>query len=104
MIMSLNIYVLFLTTIFYIINNSKLSEVTENIDTVTENGVQLASGKISEAEIVVIVTGLNLLQLGGINIVVDGKPINIANTCVYKGVMYSGIPNLLNTFGYINAS
>jgi cation diffusion facilitator CzcD-associated flavoprotein CzcO len=74
------------------------------MDTFTGDGIQLTSGQILEADIVVTATGLNLLQLGGIDIVVDSNPINIADTYVYKGVMYSGIPNLINTFGYINAS
>jgi monooxygenase len=90
--------------LFDAINKNKLSVVTDTIDTFTADGIQLNSGQILEADIVVTATGLNLLQLGGIEIVVDSKPINIADTYVYKGVMYSGIPNLFNTFGYINAS
>jgi monooxygenase len=90
--------------LFAAINKNKLSVVTDTIDTFTAEGIQLNSGQILEADIVVTATGLNLLQLGGIEIVVDSKLINIADTYVYKGVMYSGIPNLFNTFGYINAS
>jgi cation diffusion facilitator CzcD-associated flavoprotein CzcO len=90
--------------LFNAINKNKLSVVTDNIQTFTEDGIQLASGEILEADIVVTATGLNLLRLGGIEVVVDNKPIDIADTYIYRGVMYSGVPNLLNTFGYINAS
>lgn len=90
--------------LFNAINENKLSVVTENIESFTQNGIELTSGQILEADIVVTATGLNLLLLGGIEIVVDGKAINIADTYIYKGVMYSGIPNLFNTFGYVNAS
>jgi monooxygenase len=90
--------------LFNAINKSKLSVVTDNIQTFTEDGIQLASGEILEADIVVTATGLNLLRLGGIEVVVDNKSIDIADTYIYRGVMYSGVPNLLNTFGYINAS
>jgi len=90
--------------LFNAINNKKLSVVTDNIETFTEKGIQLTSGQILEADIVVTATGLNLLRLGGIEVFVDSKAINIANTYLYKGVMYSGVPNLFNTFGYINAS
>jgi cation diffusion facilitator CzcD-associated flavoprotein CzcO len=90
--------------LFNAIKKNKLYVVTENIDTFTTDGIQLTSGQTLEADIVVTATGLNLLQLGGIEIVVDSKPISIANAYVYKGAMYSGIPNLFNTFGYINAS
>ena len=49
-------------------------------------------------------TGLNLEVMGGINFAVDSKPINFSETVTYKGLMFSGVPNLIYTFGYINAS
>ena len=36
--------------------------------------------------------------------VVDGKTIDFADTFTYRGVAYSDVPNLVSTFGYINAS
>lgn len=90
--------------LFNAINENKLSVVTETIDTFTEEGIRLTSGQFLEADIVVTATGLNVLQLGGIEIVVDNTTVNIADTYIYRGVMFSGIPNLFNTFGYINAS
>lgn len=90
--------------LFTAINNKSVSVVTDRIERFTENGIELSSGSTLPADIVVTATGLNLLRLGGINIVVDDKVIDIADTYIYKGVMYSGVPNLLNTFGYINAS
>jgi len=90
--------------LFNAINKSKLSVVTDNIQTFTEDGIQLASGEILQADIVVTATGLNLLRLGGIDVRVDNKQIDMADTYIYRGVMYSGVPNLFNTFGYINAS
>jgi hypothetical protein len=36
--------------------------------------------------------------------VVDGAPVDFAQTWTYKGMMYSDVPNLVCTFGYINAS
>jgi cyclohexanone monooxygenase len=35
---------------------------------------------------------------------VDGAPVNFADTMVYRGAMLSGIPNMVHTFGYTNAS
>jgi cation diffusion facilitator CzcD-associated flavoprotein CzcO len=90
--------------LFNAINKKKVSVVTDNIQTFTGDGIQLASGDVLEADIVVTATGLNLLNLGGIDVVVDDKPIDMADTYIYRGVMYSGVPNLFNTFGYINAS
>jgi hypothetical protein len=36
--------------------------------------------------------------------VVDGAPVDFSDTWTYKGMMYSDVPNLACTFGYINAS
>ena len=37
-------------------------------------------------------------------LVVDGQPVEFSKTFSYKGMMYSDVPNLVTTFGYINAS
>jgi len=52
----------------------------------------------------VTATGLNLIILGGAQFSVDGKPVDFSDTYAYKGMMYSNVPNLAQTFGYINAS
>ena len=38
------------------------------------------------------------------DIVVDGTPVDFAQTWTYRGVAFSGVPNLVSTFGYVNAS
>jgi cation diffusion facilitator CzcD-associated flavoprotein CzcO len=78
--------------------------VTDTIETFTEKGIRLASGTELEADIVVTATGLNLLALGGMELAVDGKPVDVPNTVAYKGMMLCGVPNLALTIGYINAS
>jgi len=89
---------------FHAIKSGKSSIVTDLLDTFTEKGVLLQSGEELEADIIVTATGLNLVLLGGMVLVVDGQAIDLANTFSYKGMMYSDIPNLVTTFGYINAS
>ena len=89
---------------FLSINSGAASIVTDTIDTFTENGVQLESGKELEADIVITATGLNLVILGGAKFSVDGKPVNFPDTFSYMGMMYSDVPNIITTFGYINAS
>ncbi len=49
-------------------------------------------------------TGLRLKLLGGLQIIVDGKPVEMSRTLGYKGVMFSDVPNLASAFGYTNAS
>ena len=78
--------------------------VTDTIDRFEPGGILLASGALLAADIVVAATGLKLEALGGMAVSVDGVPRRIADTLVYKGMMFSGVPNLAVSFGYINAS
>ena len=90
--------------LFSSIKQGKTEVVTDHIDHFTENGVKLTSGEELEADIIVTATGLNMQLLGGSTFAVDGRPVNFADTVTYKGMMYAEIPNLIQTFGYINAS
>ncbi len=82
----------------------KASVVTDHIETFTETGIQLRSGKSLEADLIVTATGLALQLFGGLSLSVDGVPMKPASTMVYKGMMLSDIPNLAFSFGYTNAS
>jgi cation diffusion facilitator CzcD-associated flavoprotein CzcO len=90
--------------LFAAIRAGKASIVTDEIETFTETGLRLRSGNEIEADIIVTATGLKLKLLGGMQIVVDGKPVDMSRTLGYKGVMFSDIPNLASAFGYTNAS
>ncbi|MEO8604482.1 MAG: NAD(P)/FAD-dependent oxidoreductase [bacterium] len=90
--------------LFEAIRSGKASVVTDQIERFTEKGIALASGKQLDADIVVTATGLNLVVLGEMQFSVDGAAVDFAKTWTYKGMMYSGVPNLVCTFGYINAS
>ena len=90
--------------LFRAIRGGKASVVTDRIETFTGKGVRLASGAELEADLVVTATGLNLEILAGIELAVDGERVDLAKTFNYKGLMYSGVPNLASSFGYTNAS
>ena len=90
--------------LFKAIRSGKASVVTDQIETFTEAGIELKSGKLLEADVIVTATGLNLVVLGEVQFTVDGAPVDFGKTWTYKGMMYSGVPNLVSTFGYINAS
>lgn len=90
--------------LFKAINRGRVSVVTDRIETFTERGIELRSGEEIAADVVVTATGLNLKVLGGIQLSVDGETIDPARTMNYKGMMYSGVPNLASSFGYTNAS
>jgi len=86
------------------VKSGDASVVTDHIERFTANGILLKSGKELQADIIVTATGLNMSLMGDIEFSVDGDLVDFAKTWTYKGVMYSGVPNLVNTFGYINAS
>ncbi len=90
--------------LFDAIKSGKASVVTDQIDRITQKGIQLESGEKLEAYIIVAATGLNMKLLGGVLFTVDGEPVQFPDTYTYKGMMYSDVPNLVQTFGYINAS
>jgi len=90
--------------LFRAISAGGASIVTDEIETFTEAGVALKSGEELPADLIVTATGLNLLFLGGMQLVVDGREIEPSETMAYKGMMLSGVPNLALTLGYTNAS
>jgi len=90
--------------LFKAISSGDVSVVTGAIETFTERGVRLASGTELEADVIVTATGLNMLLMGGITFSVDGEAVDLSQAIGYKGVMFSGLPNLAVTMGYTNAS
>ncbi len=90
--------------LFEAIRSGKASVVTDEIERFTETGIALKSGADLEADIIITATGLNLVVLGEMQFTVDGAPVDFSQTWTYKGMMYSDVPNLVCTFGYINAS
>jgi monooxygenase len=90
--------------LFKALKTEKASVVTDQIATFTETGIKLASGQELAADLIVTATGLSLEMLGGLEVTVDGKRVDFSKTLTYKGMMYSGVPNLASVFGYTNAS
>ncbi len=90
--------------LFEALRSGKASVVTDHIETFTETGLALRSGKTLDADIVVMATGLELVVLGETEFAVDGERVDFAKTWSYKGMMYSDVPNMVSTFGYVNAS
>jgi cation diffusion facilitator CzcD-associated flavoprotein CzcO len=86
------------------LNQKQAQVVTGEIDTWTETGLKMTDGTEVEGDIIVTATGITLTVMSGIQFDLDGTPINFPDTFTYKGMMYSGIPNMAHTFGYINAS
>jgi len=90
--------------LFQGIASGKASVVTDEIDRFTEKGILLKSGKELEADIIVTATGFDLSPQGDIDFVVDGKPVAMKDTVTYRGMMFTGLPNMIWVFGYFRAS
>lgn len=90
--------------LFKAIRAGRASIATDEIERFTPGGLRLKSGQRLEADVIVTATGLKLKMLGGAAVTVDGKPVDLSQTVSYKGMMYSGVPNLASSFGYTNAS
>jgi monooxygenase len=89
---------------FAAIKAGRVSVVTDDIETFTETGLRLRAGQEVEADIIVTATGLELQFAGGAEVTVDERPVEIGQSVLYKGLMFSGVPNLASVFGYTNAS
>ncbi|MSQ58763.1 MAG: NAD(P)/FAD-dependent oxidoreductase [Betaproteobacteria bacterium] len=90
--------------LFQAVREGKVSVVTDEIDRFTRDGLLLKSGKALDADIIVTATGFNLNVLGDIEFTIDGKPLNFSDTVTYRGMMFTGIPNMAWVFGYFRAS
>ncbi len=90
--------------LFEAIKSGRASVVTDGIERITPNGILLRSGEKLEADIIVVATGLRMKFLDGVPFEVDGEEVCFPETWTYKGMMYSDVPNLVQTFGYVNAS
>jgi cation diffusion facilitator CzcD-associated flavoprotein CzcO len=90
--------------LFAAIREGRASVVTDHIEGFTETGLRLRSGQELDADLVVTATGLKLKFLGGVELEVDGRRVELAKTMTYKGMMCSDVPNLALATGYTNAS
>ena len=90
--------------LFKAISSGQASVVTDEIATFTEQGITLASGRELPADIVITATGFDLSVLGDIAFFIDDEPLVFADTVTYRGMMFTGVPNLVWVFGYLRAS
>jgi cation diffusion facilitator CzcD-associated flavoprotein CzcO len=90
--------------LFQGIKSGKASVETDEIERFTDKGILLKSGKLLAADIIVTATGFNLSALGDIVFDIDGRRLDLSETITYRGMMFTGVPNLLWVMGYFRAS
>ncbi|NJC08889.1 flavin-containing monooxygenase [Polymorphobacter fuscus] len=89
---------------FEAIRDGKAGVVTGEIARFTENGLAMTDGTTVEADIVLAATGFNLCVMGDIAFRIDGKPLDWNDTVTWRGMMFTGVPNMVWVFGYLRAS
>ncbi len=90
--------------LFQGIKQGQASVVTDEIDRFVENGILLKSGKVLEADLVIASTGFNMNIMGDIAFSIEGEPLDFHDTVTYRGMMFTGVPNMAWVFGYFRAS
>ncbi|MEA2161620.1 MAG: monooxygenase [Solirubrobacteraceae bacterium] len=90
--------------LFRAVRRGRAEVVTATIDRFDQTGVVLTGGRHLDAELIVTATGLRLSPFGGIDLMVDGRPVDPAAEITYKALMLTGVPNFVFTVGYTNAS
>ncbi|MEO0549746.1 MAG: NAD(P)/FAD-dependent oxidoreductase [Pseudomonadota bacterium] len=90
--------------LFRSLRSGEASIVTGHIDQFESNGVRLRNGELVEADAIIIATGLKVKMLGGISITMDGVPVSVTDSFVFRGMMLSDVPNYAFAIGYTNSS
>ncbi|KPF78496.1 FAD-containing monooxygenase EthA [alpha proteobacterium AAP81b] len=90
--------------LFAAMRDGKADITTGEIETFTETGLKLTSGETVDADLIVAATGFDLCILGDIAFTIDGAPLRLSDTVTYRGMMFTGVPNLVWVFGYFRAS
>ena len=86
------------------IKSGKVSVVTDHIERFTPEGILTKSGELLEADIIITATGFNLSVMGDIAFDVNGEAVDFGRTFTYRGIMNSGVPNMVFMFGYLRTS
>jgi cation diffusion facilitator CzcD-associated flavoprotein CzcO len=90
--------------LFRVLKSHKADIVTDRVASFTPTGIKLEGGDEIPADIVVTATGLSIQLFGGAEMYVDGEQVETHDHLLYKGTMFSGVPNAMFVIGYTNAS
>lgn len=90
--------------LFEAVREERAVVVTDHIDRFNREGIQLKSGQQLDADIVIMATGLNLKFAGGVEYRVDNEKLDFTDRFIFRGMMFSDLPNMAFTVGYTNSS
>ena len=89
--------------LFRAVRRGDAEVVTATIERFDADGILLTGGRHLHADVIVSATGLRL-QPFPVQLVVDGEKVDPATRMTYRALMLDGVPNLVFTVGYTNAS
>ena len=73
--------------LFAAISAGRAAMATAHIDRFVATGIRLTDGRVLEADVVVTATGLSVLAIGGAELTVDGRKVNLGDTVAYRGTL-----------------
>jgi len=90
--------------LFAAISSGKVDVVTDEIDTFTPRGIRTRQGTEIDADVIVTATGFDLTVFGEVAFSVDGEPVDFARCVTYRGILFTGVPNMAWSFGALRLS
>lgn len=90
--------------LFAEISKGSVEMVTDEIATFTADGITTASGRHIEADVVITATGFDIVVMGDVAFVVDGEPVDFCQAVTYRGILFTGVPNMAWTHGALRLS
>ena len=63
-----------------------------------------AAADNSDADIIITATGFELCMFGDIRFDIDDTKVDFADTVTWRGMLFSGVPNMCWVFGYLRTS
>src|SRR5690242_5055966 len=89
--------------LFRAVRRGDAEGVPATIERFDADGILLTGGRHLHADVIVSATGLRLEPFP-VQLVVDGEKVDPATRMTYRALMLDGVPNLVFTVGYTNAS
>jgi cation diffusion facilitator CzcD-associated flavoprotein CzcO len=87
--------------LFKALRHGTASIITDRIERFTPDGLTLASGQTLAADIVITATGFDVTTLGEAQFSVDGRPVDVSQTRTWRACLFTGLPNLARSIGYL---
>ena len=90
--------------LFDALRAGRASIATDHVERFVPEGIELRSGELLEADVVVLATGFELQMGGGATLFVDGEEVDRSGRLTYRATMIEDVPNYAMVFGYVNVS